>query len=391
MSIKTAQLLLNPVLRQARLVKQLPRRYIGALLIVAVLASVGQILIQTLLSQQADSGHVISLAASQETLSQRVSKDALALAVFSDATNRAFYFQEFTAVGASWNRVHLGLQHGDAGINLPPNNDPIIAQDFQNLQPQYNAILHAYLDVEQFAHSYAGSHPSSPYGFDATPLTPDVVAVMNAEEPFAHGMQGIVARFEQISTDQVLTVRLAEAGLFLATLLVLLLEGLFIFSPVMQTLKDNLRSLEKSDSQLRDLATKLSQRGNQLEEAFREAWQARTRTLLPVRMVNGSYEVTTRAGERVYHVTRGDAGALVCECSTNELGFVCTHILSVSHFHAASLRVQQRAAQSESGSQPWNQGQPRVSQKAAQAASRPFSQQTQSGTWSGFDKKNTGK
>ena len=136
MSTKPAHLLLNPLLRQARLVKRLPRRYIGALLIVALLASVGQILIQTLLSQQADSGHVISLAANQETLSQRVSKDALALAVFTDAKNRAFYFQEFTAVGASWNRVHMGLQRGDAGLNLPPNQNPVITQDFHALQPQ---------------------------------------------------------------------------------------------------------------------------------------------------------------------------------------------------------------------------------------------------------------
>src|SRR5579883_2725832 len=104
-SSKTAHLLLNPLLQQARFVKRLPFRYISALVLIAMLATDGQILIQTLLSQQADSGHVISLAANQETLSQRVSKDALALAVFTDAKDRAFYFTEFTEVGASWNEV----------------------------------------------------------------------------------------------------------------------------------------------------------------------------------------------------------------------------------------------------------------------------------------------
>ena len=112
-------------------------------------------------------------------LESRLVVDALALAVFTDAKNRAFYFQEFTAVGASWNEVHLGLQHGDAKLNLPPNNDPVIAQDFQNLQPQYNAILKAYVDVEQFAQTYAKSHPKAPYGFDASPLVPDVKISMN--------------------------------------------------------------------------------------------------------------------------------------------------------------------------------------------------------------------
>ncbi len=360
MSTKTAQLLLNPLLRQARLVKRLPRRYIGALLIVALLASLGQILIQTLLSQQAGSGHVISLAANQETLSQRVSKDALALAVFTGANDRAFYLQEFTAVGASWNRVHLGLQHGDTSLNLPPNHDAIIAQDFQALQPQYNAILNAYIDVEQFAQAYARDHPDAPYGFDATPLLPDVQAVMTAEEPFAHGMEGIVSRFEQLAANQVQTVRLAEIGLFVALLMVLLLEGFFIFAPAMRTLKDNLHSLENSENRLREAANTLSQRNKQLEDAFQEAWQARSKTLLPVRKVSGGYIVATPARDRVVHITRDTSGALVCECSASELGYVCTHLLSVSHFQLVAQRAQQQQQRERTSSEPqaWGRSQP---------------------------------
>lgn len=359
MSTKSAHLLLNPLLRQARLVKRLPRRYIGALLIVALLAGLGQILIQTLLAQQADSGHVISLAANQETLSQRVSKDALALAVFTDAKDRAFYLQEFTAVGASWNRVHMGLQHGDMGLNLPPNHDTIIAQDFQALQPQYNAILNAYVDVEQFTQAYAKDHPDAPYGFDATPLVPDVQAVMTAEEPFARGMAGVVSRFEQLAANQVQTVRLAEIGLFVALLMVLLLEGLFIFAPAMRTLKDNLRSLENSENRLREAANTLSQRNKQLEDAFQEAWQARSKTLLPVRKVSGGYIVATSARDRVVHVTRDPSGALMCECSASELGYVCTHILSVSHFQLVAQRAQQQQRDvTGSGPQAWGRSQP---------------------------------
>ena len=369
MSTKSAHLLLNPLLRQARLVKRLPRRYIGALLIVALLASLGQILIQTLLSQQADSGHVISLAANQETLSQRVSKDALALAVFTDAKDRAFYFQEFTAVGASWNRVHMGLQHGDTGLNLPANHDAIIAQDFQALQPQYTAILNAYMDVEQFVQAYGKDHPDAPYAFDVTPLVPDVQAVMTAEEPFAHGMEGIVSRFELLAANQVQTVRMTEIGLFVALLMVLLLEGLFIFAPALRTLKDNLHSLENSENRLREAANTLTQRNKQLEDAFQEAWQARSKTLLPVRKVSGGYIVATSARDRVMHVTRDTAGGLVCECSANELGYVCTHILSVSHFQLVAQRAQQQREQPSSGPQAWGRSQP---SQPLQTGSQPW-------------------
>lgn len=352
MSTKSTHLLLNPLAQQARFLKRLPRRYIGALIIIALLAASGQLLIQTLLSQQSNSGHVISLAANQETLSQRVSKDALAIAVFTDAKNRAFYFSEFTAVGASWNEVHLGLQHGDAKLNLPPNTDPVITQDFQNLTPQYTAILNAYVNVEQFAQTYAKSHPDAPYGFDATPLVPDVQAVMNAEEPFAHGMEKIVLRFEELNTDHVNTVRIVEVSLFLATLLVLLTEGLLIFAPAFQTLRDNLRSLENSDRRWRDYTTTLAQRNKQLEEAYEEVWQARSKTLLPVKMVGGQYLVASR--DHVYHVKRGASGSgLICDCSAGELGYVCTHILSASHFQAAQQRARQ-SAMGANGAQPGN-------------------------------------
>ena len=77
MSTKSTHLLLNPLAQQAHFLKRLPRRYIGALIIIALLAASGQLLIQTLLSQQSNSGHVISLAANQETLSQRVSRKTL--------------------------------------------------------------------------------------------------------------------------------------------------------------------------------------------------------------------------------------------------------------------------------------------------------------------------
>lgn len=250
MSTKTAPLLLHPLLRQARFVKRLPRRYIGALLIVALLASVGQILIQSLLSQQADSEHVISLAA-----------------------------------------------------------------------------------------------------------------------------------------NQVQTVRLAEIGLFAATLMVLLLEGLFIFAPAMRTLKDNLHSLEKSENRLREAANALAQRNKQLEDAFQEAWQARSKMLLPVRKVSGGYIVATSARDRVVHVTRDASGALMCECSASELGYVCTHILSVSHFQLVAQRAQQQQRErTSSGPQAWGRSQP---SQPMRSASQPLSRsqpgqsmQTGSQPWS---------
>lgn len=129
--------MLGLLIRQTLFVKRLPRRYISALLLLAACAICGQILIQSILSQQAYDAQVISLAANQETLSQRVSKDALAFT--TDRQARAHYFNQFKTVALQWNRVHLGLQHGDAGLQLPSNSDPQITERFKKLEPRHPA------------------------------------------------------------------------------------------------------------------------------------------------------------------------------------------------------------------------------------------------------------
>jgi len=358
-STTTSHLLLHPLIQQTRFVRRLPRRYLGALVLVVLLALVAQAVIQIFPSQLAASDHVISLAANQETLSQRVSKDALDLAFINDPVSRAFSLTEFTTAARTWNRVHLGLQHGDAGLSLPRNSDQVIAQDFHALDPQYQAMLHTTLDVLRFIDTYKLSHPDAPLGFDGAALLPDVQALLAAEAPFAQGMEGIVVRLEQLEVEQVAQVRLVEIGLCAVLLLVLLLEALFIFLPALHTLKDNLRQLERADRRLRDYATELGRQTKQLEEAFEEAWQTGSRTLLPVRMVgSGHYLVSSRVRDRPYQVKRGPSGTgLVCECNINALGYICTHILSASHFQAAWQRTQVRA-QTDSRDQEEPRGQP---------------------------------
>jgi hypothetical protein len=335
--------MLGPLVRQTLFVKRLPRRYIGALVLLAACAIIGQLLIQSILSQQAYDAHIISLAANQETLSQRVSKDALALAFTTDRQARVRYFNQFTTVALQWNRVHLGLQHGDAGMQLPPNSDSQIAQRFKSLEPAYQGILHAALDTLAFAKAYQYDHPTDPLGFSATMLVPDVQLLLSQEEPFAQGMEGIVNRFEEIASQRVTRVRLTELVLCVLTLCALMGEGLFVFAPAVQRLRRNNRDLQYAEQQLTRNAETLQERNEHLQQALQEVWAVRRNKQLPVQVVSpGQYRVLNSIGDHHYVVRTGLAG-LTCECYVGQQTRVCSHILSAAALHAALLRSQRRA------------------------------------------------
>lgn len=335
--------MLGPLVRQALFVKRLPRLYIGALLLLAACAIIGQILIQSILLQQAYDAHVISLAANQETLSQRVSKDALALAFTTDRQARAHYFDQFTTVALQWNRVHLGLQHGDAGMQLPPNSDEEIAQRFKALEPAYQGILHAALNALAFASAYKKIHPTDPLGFSATALAPDVQLLLQQEEPFAQGMEGIVGRFEEIASERVTRVRLTELALCALTLCTLMGEGLLVFAPAVQKLRRNTTVLQYAERQLARNAEALQEHNEHLQQALQEVWAVRRKQHLPVQVVcQGEYRVLNSRGDHHYLVKAGASG-LTCECYVGQQMRICSHILSAASLHAALLRSQRRA------------------------------------------------
>ena len=93
--------------------------YIMALSTIALLTLLGQVAIQVALQQQSSDALIINIAGRQRMLSQRLSKAALALEVFSDPQMRQQNADELQAVVSLWQRSQEGLQHGDAALGLP--------------------------------------------------------------------------------------------------------------------------------------------------------------------------------------------------------------------------------------------------------------------------------
>ena len=109
--------------------------YITALSTIALLAVFGKVMIQAALQQQSGDALVINIAGRQRMLSQRLTKAALALAVFTDTQDRQQNANELQAVAVLWQHSQQGLQHGDAALGLPGHNSLAVQHLFAKLNP----------------------------------------------------------------------------------------------------------------------------------------------------------------------------------------------------------------------------------------------------------------
>lgn len=223
----------------------LPRRlsllYILALSTIAALAITAQIIIQVLLAQQANDSHCINIAGRQRMLSQRISKAALALQSVTDPLTRDERVRELYENAALWERSHRGLQYGDAEMDVPANTSATIAAMFAEIEPYHRTILDAVADIEALVASAEESGARNNLAHDD--LTHAVQRILKAEGYFLVGMDAIVFQYATEASQRVAFLRRVELGLLGATLLVLLLEGMFIFRPTIARFSQTLAAM----------------------------------------------------------------------------------------------------------------------------------------------------
>jgi nitrate/nitrite-specific signal transduction histidine kinase len=313
--------------------RRLTTLYITALSTVALLTVLGQVVIQSALQQQSSDALVINIAGRQRMLSQRLSKAALALAVFPDAQSRQQNANELQAVVALWQHSQQGLQHGDVTLGLPGHNSQAVQRLFASIEPEYKSMLeasNALLILVRPGGVRSRAAPSSA-------LLPEIRVILAAQSGFLVGMDEIVTQYQREAEQHVARLKLIELILLSLTLLVLLLEGLFVFRPAVgqlrQTLSDLLLANERATRE--EVTRKRAERILALNDALAARQQntphARIIALdhYQVRDRDGSYHNVHRqeiAGQQVF----------ICECQQYQQYKICSHSLAASTLHVVS-------------------------------------------------------
>ncbi|HEV7348028.1 histidine kinase [Telluribacter sp.] len=223
--------------------RRLTRFYVIALLMVALLTVSGLVLVRRTLADLNDDGRVVNVAGRQRMLSQQLTKLALLRTqslAHADGAN-------FSTLLQTWHQNHEQLRNGELRMEkrYVVRKSPRLDSMFRRLEPTFGSIYRGFStisDGEATAAEKAGA-----------------LRIVLAQEPaFLRQMDELVFQYDAESLARVQYLQRMEWLLGLGTLLILLIEGLFIFRPVVRYTQEVIKMLTRSEEELRHTNERLA-------------------------------------------------------------------------------------------------------------------------------------
>ena len=234
--------------------------YLLALTAVALLTVGGQFLVQRSLKSQSSDSRVINIAGRQRMLSQKISKTILLLSHQPNSINVPAYLTELDEALTLWKKSHDGLQNGYLTyIQTPVLNSDTIRNMFTDINPIFLAIFSNATVVKNYFHQTK-----------KLPAAPDVAKniriILDNERAYLQGMNQIVFQYDAEAARRVNSSQQIELILLIATLVILVLEGLFIFRPAVRQIQRTIGQLIESELRTQKMNEELKQVNKSLEE-----------------------------------------------------------------------------------------------------------------------------
>ena len=232
--------------------------YLFALAGIALTIIIAQILIQTHLNSQLSDSRVINVAGRQRAFSQKLVKEVLLLNDIASPEKKQEIIFEIEHTLAIWKSSHKGLQLGDETLKLPPEKDADILSLFQNLEPHHQAMVGATEEI------------LSKESVTAVDFLKQKAILLENERSFLKLMDNIVNKYDARSNAQLQNLKQKEYWLLAFSLLILLLEMLFIFRPLSLQIRKTISNLMQiqleSDTNTKKIETLLTEKEKSLRE-----------------------------------------------------------------------------------------------------------------------------
>jgi PAS domain S-box-containing protein len=221
--------------------QQLKVFYGIALTLIALTLLSSSVLMQHAVRRNEGDARVINLSGRQRMLSQRLTKCVLASDHKCDDGERPKRLYEISESLIAWKAAHLGLQHGDEILGLPPRqNSAAITALFAEMEPFHANMVHA---LEQMiAQVKDGS--SAP---DAIHATAEVL--LRNEPRFLELMDKITFQFDKEAKERIIELQRMERWGLCAGLLILVLEFLFVFRPSLSHMAEMMNALQRRNEE----------------------------------------------------------------------------------------------------------------------------------------------
>lgn len=224
--------------------------YILALSAIAIVAITGQMLIQMHLRDQLGDSAVVNTAGRQRMLSQRIAKLALMTGNAPDIMGRDSLLAELERTTELWSSSHSSLQK---------EGSDEIKQLLEDVSPVFEDIL-------SHSRSFVEQQRTDPAHVDPVHLR----TILQQEPVFLTRMDAIVARYAEEAHAKVESLSKLEYVLLLITIVVIVLEVLYIFRPTTMAVTKTVDKLIASENNARQLTKEIGALYASLERSYEQ-------------------------------------------------------------------------------------------------------------------------
>ena len=221
--------------------KHLTFSYIVGLSLIFILLIVMYFSTSQIIKKQEADALVINLAGRQRMLSVQINKELLLAAQSQSAEMTKLHLSSLVKILDTWSIVHYGLRRGDKELGLPEKNSEEIQRLFSKLEPYYQGIKTAVEKILAQGHTHLSSGSISHVYF---------MDVIKASESYLKLMDKIAAQYQKEAQSRVEMHKNQEAVLLLILCSLLLLEGRFIFHPMVKRVKGTYMAFQQSNENL---------------------------------------------------------------------------------------------------------------------------------------------
>ncbi len=235
-------------------------RYLLAIVAIGMTCLASQFVIQSMLINAETQARMIDVAGRQRMLSQQIAKLTLRVSSNVDATLSPKLLDELSTSVRALRSVHHAIRFGDAASGVPRLESDEARARLDSIDAKLTTIVNA---AEAICALAATNQLTTA---DAIRLADDVEEV---EGDFLAGMDHVVALIADHSLQQINRLFWTERLITTSTLLLLLLEALFVFRPTVRHARDSIQGLrtallqarsanENADLAIADRSTALS-------------------------------------------------------------------------------------------------------------------------------------
>lgn len=231
--------------------RRLTRFYVMALTVIALLLISGLLFFRYVIRNHYGDSRVVNIAGRQRMLSQRLTKLSLLRSQNIPTADTA----SFESLLRLWQQTHVQLQQG----TLHPEKDYTIRSSvtldsmFAAIEPSFRSLARSFDQINNPAATAAQRNEA-------------LQNILRNELSYVLLMNDIVYQFDAESLERVKALERIEFFITLAAILALLIEGFFIFRPVVNYTQNVVRRLDKSEKNLRQANNRLEITNHALEE-----------------------------------------------------------------------------------------------------------------------------